>query len=451
MRRWSSLLLTLALCLLLSACGGGATEETTPPDLSADQLARSVVDYQTDGEGLEPLTGQDRSDRLSALYGLEDWEDAAVYAAGGMDAREVIVVRLSDETAAQAAAERLENYRQSRRGDFFGYAPAQADLLDGAAVLTSGPYAALLVCTDMESARSAFDASLAGETLPVLAPASAPPVPTETPLPTPSPSPVPTPEPTPAQTPEPTPGPTPEPTQEPAPTPTPKPSPEPDRREVVNPGLDISDFPPFDPPNQEDMTLYDTTAIRAAWESGEDAGLSERDAAILAKCREVLGELITDGMTDFQKEVALHDWLVDWGNYDQTIYDSPIHVGRTGYRDPYGMLVGGYGICLGYATTFQLLMDLAGVECITVVGAGSNSTSDHAWNMVRLDGEWYCVDPTWDDPVVRGGTATPSMQHRYFNVTSEWMRETNHQWDYLYVPEATATRYRWNGVSPFPS
>ena len=47
----------------------------------------------------------------------------------------------------------------------------------------------------------------------------------------------------------------------------------------------------------------------------------------------------------------------------------------------------------------QLLMDLAGVECITVVGASSGSTSDHAWNMVRLEGEWYCVDPTWDDQV----------------------------------------------------
>jgi len=95
----------------------------------------------------------------------------------------------------------------------------------------------------------------------------------------------------------------------------------------------------------------------------------------------------------FQKELAIHDWLVEWGEYDQTVYDDPDHAGREGNRDPYGMLVGGYGICLGYATTFQLLMDLAGVECITVVGASFQSTSDHAWNMVRLDGEWY--RPPW--------------------------------------------------------
>ena len=41
--------------------------------------------------------------------------------------------------------------------------------------------------------------------------------------------------------------------------------------------------------------------------------------------------------------------------------------------------------------------------------------------------------------------------HRYFNVTSDYMRETDHQWDYDNVPEATATRYRWDGKSALPS
>ena len=73
--------------------------------------------------------------------------------------------------------------------------------------------------------------------------------------------------------------------------------------------------------------------------------------------------------------------------------------------------------------------------------------------MVRLDGEWYCVDVTWDDP--SSWEDVPAnmwdrTHHRFFNVTSDWMRETDHQWEYLYVPEATATAYHWDGNSPLP-
>ena len=164
----------------------------------------------------------------------------------------------------------------------------------------------------------------------------------------------------------------------------------------------------------------------------------------------MLGELITDDMTDFQKELAVHDWIVEHGSYDQTVHSNPGHSGRTGYRDPYGILVGGYGNCMGYSTTFQLLMDLCDVECITVVGAAFDSMEDHAWNMVKLDGEWYCVDVTWDDPTMGNGNTNSVIRHRYFNVTSDRMRESDHQWDYLYVPEATATYYRWDGAGALP-
>ena len=113
----------------------------------------------------------------------------------------------------------------------------------------------------------------------------------------------------------------------------------------------------------------------------------------------------------------------------------------------------GYGICLGYATTFQLLMDLAGVECITVVGASYGSTSDHAWNLVRLEGEWYGVDPTWNDPASWEDVPESDWDwthHRHFNVTSDSLRQSNHQWDYLNVPEAEGTRFFWNGSGPLP-
>lgn len=419
MKRLRMLLPMLMLYLILAACGGGGGAEITPAaDVTAAQAAQAVWNSQPDREGLEALEGDGLSGHLADFCGLEDWEEGAVYAASGVDAREVTVVLLPDEDAAQAAGERLEAYRQSRQGDFFGYAPEEAERLDKAAVLTAGRFAALLVCEDMDAARSAFEAALAGE--PVFAP-----VHTQTPDPTPSPS-------------EP-----PEPTQtlpEPASPPSPSPEPEPTPAGVLNPDLDVSGFVPYVQPNASVMELYDTSAIQRAWESGDDSGLSDKDREILERCREVLGEVLAEGMSAYEMELAVHDWLVEWGSYDRTVYDNPNHSGRTGYRDPWGMLVGGYGNCLGYSSTFQLLMDLSGVECITVVGAAFGSREDHAWNMVKLDGEWYCVDVTWDDPT---GAARNGRHHRYFNVTSAYLRETDHQWDYRNVPEATAAAYAW--------
>lgn len=419
MKRLRKLLPMLMLCLILAACGGGGGAEITPAaDVTAAQAAQAVWNSQPDREGLEALEGDGLSGHLADFCGLEDWEEGAVYAASGVDAREITVVLLPDEDAAQAAGERLEVYRQSRQGDFFGYAPEEAERLDKAAVLTAGRFAALLVCEDMDAARSAFEAALAGE--PVFAP-----VHTQTPDPAPSPS----------ETPEPT-----RTLPEPASPPSPSPDPEPTPAGVLNPDLDVSGFVPYVQPNASVMELYDTSAIQRAWESGDDSGLSDKDREILERCREVLGEVLTEGMSAYEMELAVHDWLVEWGSYDRTVYDNPNHSGRTGYRDPWGMLVGGYGNCLGYSSTFQLLMDLSGVECITVVGAAFGSREDHAWNMVKLDGEWYCVDVTWDDPT---GAARNGRHHRYFNVTSADLRETDHQWDYRNVPEATAAAYAW--------
>ena len=438
-RKTPILLLTMLFSLVLAACGGQEAATPAPADVTAAELARTVVESQDDLSGLPTLEGQDLTDHLTAFCGLETWEDGAVYAAGGMDAREVTVVLLSDEEAAETAADILENYRLERQGDFFGYAPEEADRLDRAVVLQRGQYAALLVCDDPESAKETFDTCLTGELAPPVEEEGEPvlSVPPEEP------------EATQVMAPETE---LPEPTTTPTPSLTPEPSelPEESQRPILNPDLDTSDFVPFTAPNDANMEIYDTSAIQAAWETGNEDGLSDKDAAILEQCQEVLGELITDDMTDFQKELAVHDWIVEHGSYDQTVHSNPGHSGRTGYRDPYGILVGGYGNCMGYSTTFQLLMDLCDVECITVVGAAFGSMEDHAWNMVKLDGEWYCVDVTWDDPTMGNGNTNSVIRHRYFNVTSDRMRESDHQWDYLYVPEAIATYYRWDGAGALP-
>lgn len=390
MRRLLSLALTL---LLLFGCTDGdvQTPEDTgeltiePPGETMAGLAAAILDSQDDGEAYNLLSAEDIEFCLTGLYGVPTDTTGLVYTVGGVDAREIAVLYTA---GGENAAPALEAYRGERYGDFFGYAPDQAQLAQEGLVLENGGWAVLLLCSDPEAAQEALDRDYPGLALWPY-----------------------------------------------------------DPNEEVHDRTQYYDqrgWRIFDPPNNFDMALYDTAAIRAAFASGDEGGLSEKDAAILSKCREILAACVTEEMTDVQRELALHDWLVQncFGRYDRTVYDPRTPRGREDNQNPYGLLVKGYGICLGYATSFQLLMDLAGVECSTVVGAASSSSQDHAWNMVKLDGEWYCVDVTWDSSY-----QTTQNRHRYFNVTSDYMRQTDHQWDYDNTPEATATAYSWDNLS----
>ena len=106
----------------------------------------------------------------------------------------------------------------------------------------------------------------------------------------------------------------------------------------------------------------------------------------------------------------VHDYLVENIEYDTTVSQSNIY-------NVYGALVNGRAVCEGYARSFKYLMDKLGIPCILVIGTGTNSqgqTENHAWNYVQLNGTWYAIDCTWDDPVSSTGYVSQSSRYRYF-------------------------------------
>ncbi|MBQ3155386.1 MAG: leucine-rich repeat protein [Clostridia bacterium] len=137
----------------------------------------------------------------------------------------------------------------------------------------------------------------------------------------------------------------------------------------------------------------------------------------------VVAECITDDMTEFEKALALHDWLIN--NADYTTHCT--------FFGAEGVLVYGEGVCQSYTDAYAMLLDAVGVAHKPVVSASMN----HTWNLVQLDGEWYHVDCTWDDPL--DGTE----QHIYFGLTDALMGQ-DHTWDDPdSLPAATGTRYQY--------
>lgn len=120
---------------------------------------------------------------------------------------------------------------------------------------------------------------------------------------------------------------------------------------------------------------------------------SKYDTAAFNRAVEDALSVIDDGMTDLEKAIALHEYLVLNCEYD---YDNYLKntLPKVSYS-AYGILVNRTGVCQGYALAYKLLLERAGIECYMVTSKAMN----HAWNLISLDGEYYQVDTTWDDPV----------------------------------------------------
>ena len=113
--------------------------------------------------------------------------------------------------------------------------------------------------------------------------------------------------------------------------------------------------------------------------------------------------------TDYTKIKLLHDLLIDYMSYNAESNNK---------ASVYGALIEKKGVCEAYARTYKYILDEIGIENILVTGTATNSTGlteDHMWNYVKLNGKWYAVDVTWDDPIILGGgVASEETKHKYF-------------------------------------
>lgn len=140
------------------------------------------------------------------------------------------------------------------------------------------------------------------------------------------------------------------------------------------------------------------------------------DQAIM-QIEQVKNQILQNKTGNTYEDVKLvHDYLVDNISYDSSLSKQNIY-------NIYGALVNRECVCEGYARAFKYLLDELDIPCVMVIGTATNSqgeTENHAWNYVQLNGNWYAVDSTWDDPVViGGGTASEESRYKYFLVGRE--------------------------------
>ncbi len=139
--------------------------------------------------------------------------------------------------------------------------------------------------------------------------------------------------------------------------------------------------------------------------------------------------------TVFDQVLAVHDYIIDTTRYDLKNSDC---------YNAFGCLVQNKAVCAGYAKAFMLIMKRLGYVCGYAAGFSKKTGESHAWNYILLDGEFYHIDVTGDDPTMTNPQSpSDNKTHNYFCLTTKELEMTHRISDEFHVPLCTGTKYNY--------
>lgn len=174
--------------------------------------------------------------------------------------------------------------------------------------------------------------------------------------------------------------------------------------------------------------------------------------------REILSVITDEEMSDYENTLAIYDWITYKNKYNNSVTNLST---AQAVSQPAFYLEGllystyGYSVCDGISKTYSLLCNMLGIDCIRVVGQAGvdESWGGHAWNKVKVDGQWYIVDATWGDLTmgftykiggVFGSTNTDYYElglHNYFLVTDSFVKDNHEEEVENYYPKTATLPY----------
>ena len=175
--------------------------------------------------------------------------------------------------------------------------------------------------------------------------------------------------------------------------------------------------------------MYDDEySIDAAIATNDTSLLNSDELALYKQVISLAKEL--KGKTEYDTVKNIHDYLVLNIAYPTSYSGKGVHTLNYALNE-------GICICDGYSKAFYFLCRANGIECIIIKGTSINQSGnieDHAWNKVKVNGKWYVMDVTWDDPIP---DKPGRVKYHYFLVTDADASKT-HDWDDTGLPKATS-------------
>ncbi len=159
-----------------------------------------------------------------------------------------------------------------------------------------------------------------------------------------------------------------------------------------------------------------------------------KEAEIKAAADAILAGAPQDG-GEYEKVKYVYDTLIRGTDYQLNSPDN---------QNVYSVFVNHASVCQGYAKAAQYLLNRMGIECTLVLGT-VDTGEGHAWNLVKIDGSYYYMDPTWGDASYQmsesaaSQVSLPEVNYDYLNVTTAELLRTHVIGGYIPMPECVAT------------
>lgn len=177
----------------------------------------------------------------------------------------------------------------------------------------------------------------------------------------------------------------------------------------------------------EQYEIKPTTNISDAYKSGDTSKLTDKEKETLDMAKDALKEMkIKDDMSDFEKEKAVYDWMTSSLQHDQGAL-TVIPTTQEDCDNPYGVLKYHNAVCVGYATTFRMFMQMLDIECMVE----HNNEKYHSWDVAKIDGDWYITDIYSD---------AGNGNYAHFNMTNNMFTQEQN-WDQEFFPVANSLKY----------
>lgn len=151
--------------------------------------------------------------------------------------------------------------------------------------------------------------------------------------------------------------------------------------------------------------LWGEKAVNVLTEE-QKSQIRQKQTALEQVVNGILAQVDPD-WSDLETALFLHDYLATHAQYDKTLQ----------IRDAYSILVEGTGVCQAYTLAYRLLLNRVNITSGTVTSRSLN----HIWNILLIDGNWYHVDVTWDDPTE---DRLGRVWHAYFCLSENMLKTT---------------------------
>lgn len=164
------------------------------------------------------------------------------------------------------------------------------------------------------------------------------------------------------------------------------------------------------------------------------AMIHQKRTQLNSKISQILASLPAN-LPQVDRELLIHDYIVKNVQYDKATAANGVSSSQCHAYDIFGAAIEGKAVCEGYAKLFQYLCYCTGINATQISGVANGGA--HMWNAVKLDGEWYQMDVTWND------TDGEWLYYKYYNLTDGEMGKNHTPDSDFSYPACRGAKYRY--------